>query len=155
MPMRYWEHDCAGSQRMHAVPQCDTCGVTGKFLGWRFTRFEAMACEQYVYRLKPMGRHRRRAHDLLYPLRRRCGRCSGYGLLDVEGDRSWRVCPECEGTGGFWTVGDEEVEAARALILSEFPDAAAPAPRAFIGVPLVHSLRTNVVLGEGDQDTER
>ncbi len=107
---------------------------------------ESMARYQYVYGLKPRGPHRPMADQLLKLLRQNCPRCQGHGILTVDRG-TWRICPVCEGTGGTW-VGAEAKNAAYALILERFPDAAASeAPSEFIGGPLVHDLANNRMLG--------
>ena len=147
MPNQYWRHDCRGTEVLAAAQLCTTCGVLGEFDGWHLSRFESMACFQYVYGIKPLGPHREMADRLFDGMRTGCERCSGGGLLDGEGGASWRVCPVCEGTGGHWNRPLDEVDAALVQVLEEFPDAEAPKSVInFMSSALIHDLGNNVMI---------
>ncbi|MEE9230478.1 MAG: hypothetical protein V3U86_07205 [Acidobacteriota bacterium] len=108
---------------------------------------ESMACFQYVYGIKPLGPHRKMADPLFGGMRTGCERCSGRGLLNVEGGASWRGCPVCEGTGGHWNRPLDEVDAALVRVLEEFPDAEAPKSTInFMSSVVIYDLGNNVMI---------
>ena len=146
MPHQFWRHTCGATQVLTGTPVCRTCGIKGEFHGWRLGMHESMARYQYVYGLKPIGPHRQLADDLLGDLRVPCPRCHWDGIITVEEGTAWRICPECEGTGGFWNRPSDEVDAVRRQILREFPDAAARPLPGFITVGVVLDLSTNEML---------
>lgn len=128
-------------------PRCSTCGVSHEFVRWDLVRHEDMARYQYVTGFKPIGPHRPMTDSVLVKSHRKpCDRCHGRGLLTVDRDR-WRGCPACEGTGGFWTSSEDELEAARARIRAAYPDAYVkhPTPR-FLGGNLARSMGTGEVI---------
>ena len=147
MPIQYWSHDCRGTGVLAGAQLCTTCGVLGEFDGWHLSGMESMACYQYVYGIKPLGPHREMADRLFDGMRTGCERCSRRGLLNGEGGASWRVCPVCEGTGEHWNRPLDEVDAALAHVLEEFPDAEAPKGTInFMSSALIHDLGNNVMI---------
>jgi len=104
-------------------PECQTCGALHEFAGWFRHRHESMAAYQYAHGLKPIGPHRALADELLGPSRTWCRQCGGSGILTGDVNR-WHMCPSCEGTGGYWTCTEEQLEALRGQVLERFPDAA-------------------------------
>lgn len=149
MPTQFWKHDCHGARGTATTsPVCQHCGQQQEYDGWHLTMYEGMAVYQYVYGLKPMGPHRPLADRLLLPLRRRCQTCAGEGLLSAgRPGTPWRLCPACEGTGGAWICGEEDVEAARREVLKSFPDAAVTrTPPNFVSPTLALNLGTGQVV---------
>jgi hypothetical protein len=147
MPSSYWSHSCLRAGALSDSPTCPYCGAEGSFVRWSLRMHEAMARYQYLYGLVPVGRHKRLANQLFSSSRRDCGRCGGEGVLTVD-ESSWLMCRDCEGTGGFWTISEDEVEAIRARILAGFPDAGdSGRPTAFLSGPLIQNLRTGEMLG--------
>jgi hypothetical protein len=122
----------------------------GHFGGWLLTTDESKACYQYVYGLAPTGPHRPLADRLFESTRRGCEACGTHGVL-ARSETRWRPCLACEGTGGFWEISSEAVEAIRARVLEEFPEAAAPSrPIRFLGGTLVQNLRTGLMEDGGE-----
>jgi hypothetical protein len=154
MPHPLWRHTCGGTHLLIRSPICSTCGNEGEFHGWRLSVHESMARYQYVYGLKPIGPHRQVADDLLFDLRAPCPRCLWDGIITVEGGGTWRMCPVCEGTGGFWTPPDEQVEAVRQEILKQFPDAAARSLPGFVSVGVVLDLGSNEIVAVPRRERE-
>lgn len=122
------------------------------------TLHEHMAVTQYVYRLKPVGPHMRYVHEILARARELCPACAGSGRERARptllGQEPWivddrpgeRLCPECEGTGGFWICSQESVEVLRQRILEVYPEAALEHSTArFMGHPLAYNYATGVV----------
>ena len=128
------------------APDCKACGTRGEFIGWRLHMHELMARYQYVYGLKPVGPHQSTADAVLGDIRARCSRCAGEGILTVAVEPGWRICPQCEGTGGFWILPPAEVDHARATILKCYPDAAASSISGFLSVILLHDLAAGEML---------
>jgi hypothetical protein len=127
--------------------QCPRCRRRRAFRGWRLTMYEAMARYQYVYGLKPIGPHRPLADRLLTPLRLACPRCDAIGVTRHDDGSGWRLCPDCEGTGGAWIGAEEDLQAAYAQILAAFPESAAPeAPPAFLTGPLAYDEATGLMI---------
>ncbi len=120
MPYRLWRHVCEGREVSTGSPDCHVCGAHGVFAGWRLSMYEAMRLYRYVYELEPVGPHRRRADRLLTPMRTRCIRCRGEGLLTID-VTAWSTCPSCEGTGGIWNRSTEEIAAVRRKVLAPQP----------------------------------
>lgn len=148
MPYPMWQHGCC-SHGSHTTSkaECSGCGQQGTFDGWRLSMHEAMGQYQYVYRLKPLGPHRSMADRLLPPLRADCTRCGGRGILTLARSGGWRGCPLCEGTGGTWTVPEEQLQAAYAKVLEAFPEVAAPAPVEFLTGAVVFDLDSQLIIG--------
>lgn len=113
----------------------------GDRIVWTKTRLEAMAWYQKRYGLKPTGRHRDLAHQLIGPCYRRCIKCKGWGYLPDHLDDSCRVCPNCHGSGHILVVSQEELLERRAEVLAQYPEAAAPMeiPEPSAGV-VIHDL---------------
>jgi hypothetical protein len=83
MPSRFWKHACHGSPGSSTSDSiCHTCGKTGEFAGWHYTRHEAMARYQTTYGLKPIGPHRKLTDQLFSAALEACGLCGGEGLED-------------------------------------------------------------------------
>lgn len=118
-----WRCDCMGVVIRRSARACPFCGERAMEGGWEYERNEEMAVYQYVTGLRPMGEHRAMADASLPGLRGACGRCIGTGLVTLTA-RQYRTCPECEGTGGFWTAPFAEVDAVIARIVGRYPDAA-------------------------------
>ena len=161
MPWLGWRRDACcpnGEPGAYAERACPHCGRPGTFDGWRLSLYEALAQYQYAYRVRPTGPHRDLTDRLLTPLRDRCPRCRGRGILTLVGGDAWRGCPECEGTGGSWCAPEEQVQAAYATILEIFPEAAAPdAPSEFLtgAVAYDHDHRLMISPGPGSGRRER
>ena len=133
MPCQYWSHLCGIECTLLPTPVCCACGAKGEVVGWALRADECIGQYQYVYGLKPFGPHRKRIDALLTVMRVSCWGCHGMGIITVEGGGSWRICYECEGTGGFWSRSTEDVDAARRAILEEYPEAAAASLQRFLG----------------------
>jgi hypothetical protein len=152
MPAPYCFHPCLGAGVRSASPTCPDCGAEGSFVGWSRRMHEGMALYQYLYGLVPIGPHRPLARELFRSSRKGCVRCGGEGIVTVD-ESSWLMCWECEGTGGFWTISEEEVEVLRFQVLSEFPEAGARAgPTGFLSGPLIQNLETGEIVGSPDGD---
>jgi hypothetical protein len=120
--------------------------------------YEKMAVYQYVYGLKPIGPHRGLADRILTPRREQCPSCHGRGIVTLRNGDSWALCGPCEGTGGHWACGLEEVEALRRRVLHKFPDSAvADTPHNFVSRGIVFDVGANTVIdlerGPADVDT--
>jgi hypothetical protein len=126
MPHPTWHHYCTACRADVWLGRelCSECGVRGDFDGWRFGMIEQMAAYQRRTGFKPIGAHGTLVALLLTSLLRQCDCCGGRGLVDATSDH-WRTCPECDGLGDMWTVGDGFVEATRRRIAAEYPDAVA------------------------------
>jgi len=136
MPRPTWKHTCSknGPLCWIGTPTCGTCQQPGKYDGWQPTMHEAMAQYQTLYRLKPMGRHRRMTDDLFASAKARCQACKGHGLQDSADVRSWQVCKACRGLGSLFTRPADEIDALRRRVLAAHPDAAAsPVANIFVG----------------------
>jgi hypothetical protein len=155
MPSPQWEHDCGHAAVLRTEPRCRACGRSGTFVGWGLSIHEAMARYQYVYGLKPVGHHRGMADAALGGMRSPCERCSGLGVLTID-EHGWSLCPQCEGTGGFWTRPEAEVDAIRRTVLESFPHAEpSRALPGFLSVTLLHDLaRGEMVAGERPPETK-
>jgi hypothetical protein len=125
MPQPIWKHMCRGREVHASAAHCRTCGRRGRFTGWRLTFAESLARYQYVHGLVPTGSHRALADRLFVHGRTICERCDGHGVLGEHGC-SWRACPWCEGTGGFWTLDMDTVSAIRRTVIERYPESAAP-----------------------------
>ena len=150
MPIQHWRHNCRGTEELKSEQVCTTCGVLGEFDGWYLSMHGFMARYQYVYGIKPLGPHRKMADPLFGGMRTGCERCSGRGLLNVEGGASWRGCPVCEGTGGHWNRPLDEVDAALVRVLEEFPDAEAPKSTInFMSSAVIYDGSNNIMIDAG------
>ena len=92
------------------------------------------------------------ADRLFKHCRRSCHACAGSGLASLS-DRAWGLCPHCEGTGGFWEIPAQRVEAIRNEILQAFPEAGAPTDLQFLSGVLVQDLSTGRIVGCGPATT--
>jgi hypothetical protein len=161
MPRPFWKHPCCGRDTtLTDRLACLTCGAPGTFAGWGLTMHEAMGRYQYVHGLLPVGPHRPLADRLFRGTRRACGKCGGDGLLASD-ERACRACPSCEGTGAFWAIDADAIEAIRKRILDEFPAAAAPSGALrFLTHPVAQDLSTGAIVDlmaggdAADADTE-
>src|SRR5262249_47716294 len=101
MPWRAWVHEGPIEPRKSwwGPEVCPKCRRKGRFIGWRYSMIEAMGAYQDFYGLKPIGRHRLFADNLLSPLVERCATCNGEGLLDDPSTSNYRLCSDCRGTG--------------------------------------------------------
>lgn len=87
---------------------------------------EAMAWYQLRYGLKPIGPHRHFADKVMSGAFQTCPECSGYGYHDVRRGKSYRICKFCDGAGYSLAISAEEFFILRAIVLAEYPNAAAP-----------------------------
>ena len=148
MPQPRWKHTCSknGSLCWTGTPTCGACQQHGEYDGWQPTMHEAMAQYQTLYRLKPIGRHRRMTDELFASAHATCQACKGHGLQDSKDCRSWQVCNACRGLGSVFTRPADEIEALRRRVLAAHPDAAAnPVPSIFAG-PVVFAEATQEVI---------
>ena len=147
MPYFAWGHDCAqeGRDVSRAERICSRCGAEGRPLRWSYGMHEDMARFQTLYRVKPIGPHRKMT-DRLFELTTTCGVCSGAYLFG--GEEGWAACPGCHGLGRRYAVSFAEVEKVRQEILDVWPDAAADPVQGFPGGVVVQSLRSGSMLGQ-------
>jgi len=75
--------------------------------------------------LTPIGHHRRLADELFAGRFMVCRTCDACGVLDAEGGRTWKDCPDCQGLGCFFRGAMREFLEIRSQILEQFPKAAA------------------------------
>lgn len=122
MPNQFWHHACKSCDALEGGRACRRCGADGTFAYWGLSMWEWAAVYRYVYELNPLGPHRPLADKLLTPMRDRCARCGGRTILTVDA-HTWRICQDCEGTGGVWTRPEEEIDAARRQVLARWPGA--------------------------------
>lgn len=140
MPYRVSTCWCDGKEhRVTAEVSCPGCGGPGKDPQWHLTMYEAMARFQYVTGLQPLGKHREFTDAVLDALRDRCPSCAGEGVVALRVD-DWRLCPSCEGTGGFWIVPEARIREGLERILKRFPGVGAPPLPGFVSYPLVYDL---------------
>ena len=151
MPTRTWRCQCLAENSYRTGNEtCATCGEYGAWMGWRLGMYELMARYQYVYGLKPIGPHRPLADRVLGDLRGVCERCKGAGVLTGPPSAPPIFCTDCEATGGFWTAQEHEISAAKAEVLRQFPDAAAPNGHLNFTLPAqVYDLGAGVMLDGG------
>jgi hypothetical protein len=148
MPRPWWKHTCSnGSLYWMGTPTCGTCQQSGEYDGWQPTMHEAMAQYQTLYRLKPMGPHRRLTKELFASAKAKCQSCNGHGLRDSADRRSWHVCKACRGLGSVFTRPADEIEALRDRVLAAHPDAAANPVRSIFAGPVVFAEATQEVIG--------
>ena len=146
MPRPMWKHTCSksGSRCWLGTPTCGTCREHGVYDGWQPTMHEAMAQYQTLYRVKPIGCHRRMTDELFASVRATCQACNGHGLRDAEDRRRWQRCHACRGLGSVFSKPANDIEALRKQILSAYPEAAAePVSNIFAGA---------IALSEATQD---
>ena len=147
MPISLWLHECVDGHTVSKIRDCPDCSERAEFVGLAFEVHQSMAVYQYVYGLKPVGMHRLLAERLFAGMRDRCARCSGGGVIGDAPRSRWRVCPQCEGTGGFWNRSPDEIDAVRRRIIKEYPDAEARwAPTDFASPWLRFSMNKNEVV---------
>ena len=148
MPQQMWKHTCRkdGSSYSMGSLVCSTCAGPGTYDGWHPRMHEAMALYQTRYRLKPIGPHRRMTDELFAAVRATCPACTGRGLQDTVGGRSWQVCSTCHGFGSYFTKPTDEIDALRSRVLAAYPDAAAdPVPDIFAGPLALSGAKQEVV----------
>ena len=131
MPQRLWAPTCAHeSCVLTSDSKCRRCGR-----------------QHHVYGLKPIGPHRGLADRILTPRREQCPSCHGRGIVTLRNGDAWALCGPCEGTGGHWACGLEEVEALRRRVLHKFPDSAvADTPHNFVSRGIVFDLGANTII---------
>jgi hypothetical protein len=71
----------------------------GKFQRWGWGVIEQWA--QYYRRTGLSPLHRKPPEVTDRQITRECRRCNGHGLLGAHLEHGCRVCPECNGAGGF------------------------------------------------------
>jgi diguanylate cyclase with GGDEF domain len=149
MPQKMWKHRCpkgGAGLSWSGSPGCSTCGGTGEYDGWHPGMHEAMARYQSMYRLKPIGPHRKMADELLGSISKKCEPCGGRGLRDTANGHSWQVCEACRGFGAFFTRPAHEIQALRRRVLAAYPDAAAdPVASFFAGEPALNLAKQEIV----------
>ena len=123
MPHPFWRHMCRDRESQNGAAVCDHCGTVGVFGGWRLGVIEMMGNYQLKYRLRPIGPHRLLADKLFENTRRECDLCEGQGVLGPD-EFTWGNCPACYGTGGFWTISQEEFDVRRQRVIAAHPEAA-------------------------------
>ena len=155
MPVLLWRHRCLDGYAVRKDPWCPVCSERSVVAGMAFDVHQSMAVYQYVYGLKPVGLHRLLTERLFFGMRDRCERCKGGGVIGDWERAWWRLCPECEGTGGFWNRPDDEIEATRLRVLEEHPDAEVrDAPSDFASDRLRFKMAINTVVKIRDRGTE-
>ena len=143
--------DCHGSATGIASPVCRICGAVFEFDSWQLSMHEAMARYQVVYGLKPIGRHRKRAHAVLGSKWANCGECDGDGIHTISIDL-WEPCRACEGMGGRWLCSRKKVRKARQAVLRSYPEAAASVVvKNFMDAPLAHHLKSGEMVDLRDR----
>ena len=138
-----WKHTCPeGGGRVVTMgsPFCSRCEGSGEYDGWHYRMHEAMARYQTLYGLKPIGAHRRRAHELFNDVKIQCEACGGQGLRDVNSGASWERCISCRGLGILFTKPAAEIAGIRRRVLDAFPGAAADPIPEFATAPLAYDL---------------
>jgi len=130
------------------TPKCGTCQQHGAYDGWQPTMHEAMAQYQTLYRLKPVGGHRRMTDELFASVQARCEACRGHGVRDNADRRSWQMCNACRGLGSLFTRPADEIEALRSRVLAAHPDAAASPIRSIFAGPVIFALATQEIIGD-------
>ena len=126
MPGKMWKHACRNERGLvwQSSEICPVCGEAGQYDGWHYGMYEAMGRYQRLYRLNPIGLHRKMADQLFDDATFACPMCSGRGLLDVDGGEGCTECSICEGTGRLVRLSAEEFDARRREVLSVYPEAA-------------------------------
>jgi hypothetical protein len=148
MPRPMWKHTCSknGSTHWMGTPKCRTCQQPGAYDGWQPTTHEAMAQYQTLYRLKPVGGHRRMTDELFASVRARCEACRGHGVRDNADRRSWQMCTACRGLGSVFIKPAAEVEELRGRVLAAHPDAAASPIRSIFAGLVVFAEATQEII---------
>lgn len=146
MPYRQWTNRCACEAYLRtAEPTCPTCGQARDYAGWAFSMHESMARYQSLYRLKPVGPHRKMADEALRNLTASCEACEGVGLLDAP--PGFRVCESCRGLGRVFTMPVDVVDGIRNNVLEHYPEAAAAPVTGFPGGPVIQDMSSGAMLG--------
>ncbi len=145
MPYRNWVNRCSCDFDYTGNPTCPECGEPREHSGWAFSMHEAMARYQSLYRLKPVGPHRKMADEALRDLTASCGACEGVGLL--EAPPGFRVCESCRGLGRLFMVPVDVVDGIRDSVLKHYPEAAAALVTGFPGGPVIQDLSSGAMLG--------
>lgn len=123
MPQRLWRHVCRERIALTGSRRCFVCGDIGVFERWHLGMWEAMSVYCRVYRLNPIGPHRRFADLLLGGMRDCCATCGGHCIVTIS-ESEWRDCRVCDGTGGTWNCDANQIERARQRVLARWPQAA-------------------------------
>lgn len=128
MPSEKWRFlcGCNSERTLFGCAHCHRCGESGVSAGFHLTMHEAMAAYQKTYGLKPVGTHRKYAHEVMGPLFRRCDVCDGRGVLEQPGEDACCRCPLCNGTQLVPNVSRKHVSIARQRVLAAYPDAGTP-----------------------------
>jgi len=155
MPRPIWDHRCrkSGSRYWMGTLTCGTCRQPDKDDGWQPTMHEAMAQYQTLYRLKPIGRHRRKTDKLFASVTAKCEACRGHGLRNSEDSRGWLVCNACRGLGSIFTSPAHEIEALRGRVLAAHPEAGANPVRNLFAGPVIFAEATQQVIGGSHPET--
>ena len=126
MPWPSWAHECPISQTTERGGKeiCPKCGQRGQFEGWHYSVVEFMGVYSRRTGLAPFGPHRKLADELIQSRMKKCERCGGSGMLDVNNGESWRTCPDCHGLLAVFDGSPEELEELRQKVLAVFPEAA-------------------------------
>jgi len=127
MPQQMWRPTCQCNLGIHSMgsPNCRDCGQPGQYDGWHLGMHEAMAAYTKRTGMAPIGPHRRLTDELLAGRSVLCRTCDGRGVLNAEGGRTWKDCPDCQGLGCFFRGTMREFLEIRSRILEQFPKAAA------------------------------
>jgi hypothetical protein len=121
-PKPFWHHPCCDAPGTStSTKSCGKCGAEGTYAGRHHPMFRGMARYRERYGVVPIGPHRKLADALLGALRSWCDQCDGLGFIGDE--HSCRMCHVCEGAGSVWAASNEDIRAAYAQLLAEFPDA--------------------------------
>jgi hypothetical protein len=126
-PRPFWHHACCdGPGSCTSTKSCGKCGAEGTYAGRYHIMIDGMARYRKRYGVVPIGPHRKLADALLDALRETCEHCDGLGY--VGGEDSCRVCDFCEGAGSVWAASNDDIRAAYAKLLAEFPNATGGVP---------------------------
>jgi hypothetical protein len=126
MPHRVWKHKCRVTPGLVglATEKCEDCGEDGVYDGWDYSVVEHMCAYARRTGLAPLGPHRELAHLLLDDVLSPCEECQGRGVLDIQGGKSWRECPKCNGARCVRTVSEGAFGERVAMVLAAYPEAA-------------------------------
>jgi hypothetical protein len=136
-------------------PFCSRCGGSGAYDGWHYRMHEAMARYQTLYRLKPIGAHRRMADELFNDVKIQCEACGGQGLRDVNSGASWERCISCRGLGILFTKPSAEIAGIRRRVLDAFPGAAADPIPEFATALLAYDLSQGRIVDLSTSESRR